>query len=199
MTFFSESRFPTDVSYGVSGGPMFHTEVVETSSGEEYRNMRTPYSKNKYNVASGIKNAEQLHEVMRFFRAMKGKAVGFRFKDWFDYQLKNQFIAHSDGKIKKYQLIKSYEIETLCEVRKISKPVKDTVMVFIDGIIYHRVKVDYTTGEIILYKAPKKGGLITVDCEFDVPVRFDTDHIAASIENYGVYSAQQISLVEIKI
>jgi uncharacterized protein (TIGR02217 family) len=45
MTFFLDSRFPTDISYGMSGGPCFYTEVVETHSGTEYRNIRTPYGR----------------------------------------------------------------------------------------------------------------------------------------------------------
>jgi hypothetical protein len=32
-----------------------------------------------------------------------------------------------------------------------------------------------------------------------VPVRFDADYLATSIENYGVYSHHEITLIEIKL
>lgn len=41
--------------------------------------------------------------------------------------------------------------------------------------------------------------MIKAEGEFDVAVRFDIDHLVTSIENYGVYSHQDIPLIEIKI
>ncbi|MCH9754201.1 MAG: DUF2460 domain-containing protein, partial [Alphaproteobacteria bacterium] len=124
---FLENRFPTDISYGVSGGPCFDTEIVETHSGTEYRNIRTPYGRNKYNIASGIKTQNQLDEVINFFRVVKGKGIGFRFKDWLDYKVEKQFLGYSDGKVKKMQLTKIYSLGTSNEIRKITKLVKGTI------------------------------------------------------------------------
>jgi uncharacterized protein (TIGR02217 family) len=37
-------------------------------------------------VGSGLKNQQQLDELIAFFRARKSKAYGFRFKHWTDYK-----------------------------------------------------------------------------------------------------------------
>jgi uncharacterized protein (TIGR02217 family) len=198
MISFCEERFPTDVSYGISGGPSFHTEIVETAIGHEYRNIRSPYGRNRYNIASGIKTKKQLDKVVAFFRAMKGRAIAFRFKDWLDFEAEQQFIAISDGKLRQYQLVKSYEIGTIAEVKKISKPVKDSVKIYVDGNLYRRARID-DLGLISLYKPLPKGVTITADFEFDVPVRFDTDQISASIESYGVHSMREIPLIEVNL
>jgi uncharacterized protein (TIGR02217 family) len=34
--------------------------------------------------------------------------------------------------------------------------------------------------------------------EFDVPVRFDTDHMAVTIETYQLHNWQQIPIVELR-
>ena len=39
---------------------------------------------------------------------------------------------------------------------------------------------------------------VTADFEFDVPARFDTDHMAVTIESYRLHAWQQIPLVEIR-
>ena len=196
---FLENRFPTDISYGVSGGPCFDTEIVETHSGTEYRNIRTPYGRNKYNIASGIKTQNQLDEVINFFRVVKGKGIGFRFKDWLDYKVEKQFLGYSDGKVKKMQLTKIYSLGTSNEIRKITKLVKGTIEIYLSGRRTRLFNVDSNNGELTFPRAPKKGVKIEASFEFDVPVRFNTDHISASIENYGVHSFDNIELIEIYI
>jgi uncharacterized protein (TIGR02217 family) len=39
---------------------------------------------------------------------------------------------------------------------------------------------------------------VTADFEFDVPVRFDTDHMAVTIESYRLHAWQQIPIVELR-
>lgn len=48
-------------------------------------------------------------------------------------------------------------------------------------------------------RPPAKGAIITARFEFDVPVRFDTDYLNASIDNYGSSSCSNILLVEVKL
>jgi uncharacterized protein (TIGR02217 family) len=40
---------------------------------------------------------------------------------------------------------------------------------------------------------------LLADFEFDVPVRFDTAHMAVTIESYRPHSWQQIPIVELRI
>jgi uncharacterized protein (TIGR02217 family) len=42
------------------------------------------------------------------------------------------------------------------------------------------------------------GVQITADFEFDVPVRFDTDHMAVTIETFRLHRWQQIPILELR-
>lgn len=87
---FAEAQFPADISYGATGGPVFLTDVVATVSGHEQRNSKWAQARARYNVASGVKTEAQWQALIAFFRARRGKAVGFRFKDWSDFKAVNQ-------------------------------------------------------------------------------------------------------------
>ena len=58
--------------------------------------------------------------------------------------------------------------------------------------------VDVTTGVITFSTAPAVGVAITADFELDVPVRFDTDHMAVTIESFKLHRWQQIPIVELR-
>jgi len=46
--------------------------------------------------------------------------------------------------------------------------------------------------------APLSGRVISADFAFDVPVRFDTDRLSATLEDYGVHSWMDIPLIEVR-
>ncbi len=198
MTSFEEIQFPTDISYGATGGPMFLTDVVATVSGHEQRNSKWSQSRAKYNVASGIKTESQWQELIAFFRTRKGKAVGFRFKDWSDYQGTNEAIGTGDGSTADFQLVKIYS-SNIAVSRDITKPVAGTVKIYVDSVLQSGVAVDATTGIVTLSSAPANATAITADFEFDVPVRFDTDELAISMDSFDAGSWNSIPLIEVRI
>jgi uncharacterized protein (TIGR02217 family) len=61
------------------------------------------------------------------------------------------------------------------------------------------VAANVTTGLITFTTAPAVGVQITADFEFDVPARFDTDHMAVTIETYRLHRWQQIPIVELRL
>jgi uncharacterized protein (TIGR02217 family) len=198
MQEFSEQQFPVDISYGMSGGPEYSTDIIETRNGNEQRNVNWLRGRGIYNVAHGVRTQIQLEKLIAFFRSHKGRAIGFRFKDWCDYQAHNQQIAVCDGKQQRFFLIKTYNSGKLSEVRPITKPVNNTVQIMLNGKLQAAgYNVDYKAGIIEFTKTLPQGTIITANFEFDVPVRFDTDKLSASIDNYGVYSWQNIPLIEI--
>jgi uncharacterized protein (TIGR02217 family) len=86
------------------------------------------------------------------------------------------------------------------EVWTITKPVGGTVKVYLDDIEQlSGWSVDTTTGIVTFSTAPALGVEVTADFEFDVPVRFDTDHMAVTIESYRLHNWQQIPIVEVKL
>jgi uncharacterized protein (TIGR02217 family) len=198
---FIETRFPADIAYGSSGGPEYSTDVVITQSGYEQRNSNWQEARAVYNVAHGIKTQSQLNMLIAFFRARKGRADGFRFKDWTDYRADGQLIGYGDGETTLFQLIKHYVSGDITETRTIYKPVAGTVYLYCNAVLQEEsaYEVDVTTGGIIFDTAPAAAVAITAGFEFDVPVRFDTDRLSASLDSYGSHSWYDIPIVEIKL
>lgn len=196
---FTEIRFPENISYGSTGGPEFSTDVVTTHNGCEQRNINWSRARARYNIAYGVRSSEQLTELITFFQARKGKAIGFRFKDWSDFTVTNQEVEIGDGKKMTFQLIKTYISGKDKHTRMIKKPVYDTIKIYLDDEETKKYSVNYSMGEITFIKPPAKGTIITASFEFDVPVRFDTDYLNASIDNYGSNSWSNIPLVEVKL
>lgn len=200
MTDFEEVQFPSDISYGATGGPMFLTDVVTTVSGHEQRNSKWSQSRAKYNVASGIKTESQWQALIAFFRARRGKAVGFRFKDWSDYKAENVQIGVGDGSETDFQLVKIYSSGSVAVSRDITKPVAGTVDIYVDAVLQSSgITVDTETGIVSFSSAPGSGDVITADFEFDVPVRFDTDEMAVSMDSFDAGNWSSIPLIEVRV
>lgn len=197
---FVEVQFPTDISYGSSGGPEYATDVVASSSGYEQRNINWAQARARYNVAHGVKTKAQLDALIAFFRARKGRAHGFRFKDWTDYQATAEAIGTGNGVLTQFQLVRNYISGGSTETRIIKKPVLGSVQVYKNAVLQSSgVSVDTTTGMVTFATPPTAGQAITATFQFDVPVRFDTDKLSASLDAYGIHSWQDISLVEVRV
>lgn len=197
---FAEVQFPADISYGSSGGPEYATDVVASASGYEQRNVNWVEARARYNVAHGVKTKAQLEALIAFFRARKGRAHGFRFKDWTDYQATTETLGTGNGSQTQFPLIRTYVSGGVTETRTIKKPVAGTVQVYKNGVLQTSgVRVDTTTGVVTFTTAPPAGQRITASFQFDVPVRFDTDRLSASLDAYGIHSWLDIPIVEVRV
>jgi uncharacterized protein (TIGR02217 family) len=197
---FVEVQFPSDISYGSAGGPEYATDIVASVGGYEQRNINWEQARARYNVAHGVKTKAQLDALIAFFRARKGRAHGFRFKDWTDYQATNEPLGTGNGTQTQFQLVKRYVSGSVTDIRTIVKPVSGTVQVYKNAVLQTTgVSVDTVTGMVIFASAPAAGQAITASFQFDVPVRFDTDKLSASLDAYGIHSWQDISLVEVRV
>ena len=197
---FHEIRFPDDIAYGATGGPEYLTTVVSMASGHEQRNANWSAARGKWNVASGLKHQTQLNTLIAFFRARKGRAYGFRFKDWTDYRATGQAIGTGEGATKSFQLVKSYVSGAGSETRIITKPVQGTVVPYLTGIKHTSGwLMNTTTGILTFLTAPAQGVAITANFEFDVPIRFDTDSMAVTIEQIDLHQWSDIPIIEIRI
>jgi uncharacterized protein (TIGR02217 family) len=102
--------------------------------------------------------AAQIDELIAFFRARRGRAYGFWFKDWTDYKATGQLLGTGDDVQTQFQLVKHYPSGSVIEVRTITKPVAGTVEVYLDGIEQlSGWSVDTTTGFVTLGTAPALG------------------------------------------
>lgn len=197
---FHEVRFPDDIAYGATGGPEFATSVVATASGYEQRNINWSAARGRWDVASGLKKQTQLDTLIAFFRARKGRAHGFRFKDWTDYKATAQALGTGNGTITTFQLSRIYSSGGNTDVRTITKPVAGTVKVYLAGVLQASGwSVNTTTGVITFSTPPANGVAVSADYEFDVPVRFDTDRMAVTIEQINLHQWSGIPIVEIRV
>jgi uncharacterized protein (TIGR02217 family) len=201
ITAFAEVQFPPDISYGSKGGPMFSTDIVTTFSGHEQRNINWQETRARYDISSGIKTEAQWQHLIAFFRARRGRAIGFRYKDWSDYKGVNQLIGKGDRDKKEFQLVKQYVNGGYNYTRIINKPVNNNICkIYIDSMLIERgFSIDFTTGIIIFDQPPRNSEEITADFEFDVAVRFDTDHLDFSIDSFAIGSWGNITLIEIRV
>ncbi|MEX2643456.1 MAG: DUF2460 domain-containing protein, partial [Acetobacterales bacterium] len=128
-----------------------------------------------------------------------GRAYGFRFKDWTDYQAFAEGLGVGDGASTTFQLVRRYASGGEIETRIIAKPVPGTVKVYRDGVeAVTGWSVNTATGLVIFTTAPTSGVQVTADFEFDVPVRFDSDQMDLRLETYQLGSWNQIQVVEIR-
>lgn len=201
---FIEERFPTEISYGSAGGPAFSTNVFESSSGFEQRTLLWAEARAKYNIATGIKDKLDMDEVLKFFFNVRGRSIGFRFKDWADYQITAQNIGTGDGSTTQFPLIKTYVTGSYTYTRRIYKPVSGSISaVTVGGVAQTETThftVNYTTGMITFLSPPAGAAAIVIGAaEFDVPVRFDTDELPITHEAWLAESLSSIPLVELKL
>ena len=205
---FHEVRFPDNISRGARGGPERRTQIVELASGDEERNASRANSRRRYDVAYGIRRADDLAAVVAFFEARNGRLHGFRFKDWGDHKSclpsgtpspTDQAIGTGVGATTTFQLVKRYASGNQTWVRTITKPVAGSVIVALNGAtLASGWSVDTTTGVITFAAAPGSGVTVTAGFEFDVPVRFDTDVLDVTLDLERLGSITSIPLLEIR-
>ncbi|MBN8955781.1 MAG: DUF2460 domain-containing protein [Rhizobiales bacterium] len=191
---FRNISFPPYVARGATGGPSFSTNVVTLASGAEERNILWANARGKWNISTGIRTREQMLDVIAFFHVVKGRAYSFRFKDWNDYSATGETMVEITPTV--WQLVKRYSIGGFEHLRTITKPVVGTVAVLVGGIPTVPSGIDYLTGQLTFASAP--GSLPTASFEFDVPVRFDTDHLPVQANAFDQQVVSQIDLVEVR-
>ncbi len=205
---FHEVRFPDNISRGARGGPERRTQIVELTSGDEERNASWANSRRRYDVAYGVRRADDLATVVAFFEARNGRLYGFRYKDWADYKSclpsqqptpTDQGLGTGDGTAVTFQLAKTYTSGSQAWTRPVAKPVAGSAQVALDGA--EQVSgwsIGTSTGLVTFDAPPVAGVLVTAGFEFDVPVRFDSDTLDVSLDIERLGSITSIPLVEIR-
>lgn len=208
---FHEVRFPANLSFGSVGGPERRTEIVTLANGFEERNTPWAHSRRHYDAGVGLRSLDDVERLIAFFEARGGQLHGFRWKDWADYkscpaskqvEYDDQFIGLGDGVTTVFQLQKTYSSGGVDYVRPITKPVAGTVKLGLQG--NHQAEavhfsVDTETGLVTFVEAPPREARVTAGFEFDVPVRFDTDRIAVSVQSFQAGDLPQVPVVEVRI
>lgn len=203
---FDDVVFPLNIGRGAEVSAEFSTNVVTLMSGHERRNSDWSDARMSYDVAPGVRSEEELVELIDFFRARRGAAIGFRFGDPFDSSSNgaggvpsatDQPIGTGDDVRTAFQLVKNYGSGGSAQVRAITRPRPATIMVAVDGVPVAEWSQG-PLGEIRFDSAPAMGTIVTAGYRFDVPVRFGQDRIDVNRATFGAGEMPSVLLVEIK-
>jgi len=195
-----EIRIPDQIKYGAIGGPGFKTTIFQASSGVEQRNVDWQDIRAQYNIGHAITDKADLDPLIAFFYARRGRAYGFRFKDYLDFEITGpQQIGVGDGVQTAFQVFKRYDDTVRPFDRVITKLVSGTVTVYLDGTPQvSGFTVNLNTGIVTFTAAPSAAVIVGIVCEFDVPVRFDVDDMGVAIDSFSEFNWDGITLVEVR-
>lgn len=190
---FLDIRFPPNISYNCSGGPMFSTDIVIMANGAEARNQNWAYERLTYDVAHAARKPVDWQALQAFFRIVRGRACSFRFKDWTDFTVtgtQGVFIAIDATHA---YLAKRYTFSGQTFDRKLTKIVAGTYTPTGGS----GLTLDYATGILTYATLPS-----TFVAEFDVHCRFDTDEMRAETKSMSgtelIVGWQAIPVVEVR-
>ena len=199
---FDEIQFDPEISYGAVGGPAFSTTVITMATGFEQRNQNWARARGRWRVGHELKFNTELEDLIEFFRSRRGRARGFRFKDWSDYAVTLMQFGTGDNSETDFQLTKTYSdaLSLNDYTRIITKPVSGQVRVFLDAVeqtLGVDFTVDLTTGIVTFTVAPGGGKVISWTGEFDTPARFDQDSMNINLVAFDANNWQGIEIVEL--
>lgn len=207
---FPTYRLPTDIEVGAQGGPEFMTVIQEAISGQEQRIRVWAKCRAKYDIGYSILNSEDAagnyRAVYHLFYGHLGRLYPFRFKDWNDYQATADNFGTGDGSDLTFQLSKTYDPSQIMLNTPGSRTytreiylLANTPIIKVNGVT-KATPGDYSisaTGLVTFTSAPTNGHALTWTGEFDIPVRFDIDHLPvimneAMLARYGGISLREV-------
>lgn len=163
--------------------PHFKNSCITTKSGIEVRHLDDEHAKYKYIIKNCILNKIEFEQFHSFFKARRGQSYAFRFRDYTDFQVIRQNIAEGDDTSKQFQLFKLYKDPILPYIRQITKPVNNTVKLYINDEPIQPDKIDCQKGIVYLVDPLPIGKFLIADFNFDVVVRFCDDNFSYRISN----------------
>ncbi|MDJ0979503.1 MAG: DUF2460 domain-containing protein [Erythrobacter sp.] len=206
MQSFDDVLYPFSLGRNTAVAPEFSTTVTVSTSGHERRNALWSDARINFDVGPGIRSEAELSELIAFFRARRGPARGFRISDPFDFSTNqmtgtpsmiDQLLGVGDGAKADFQLIKTYGGGAEPQIRPITRPRADTIVVSLDGV----PETDWILGShgtLSFSQAPPPGVQVRAGFLFDVPVRFAEDRIDVSGVNFAAGEAPSVPLVELR-
>ena len=138
MAFHDQAVFPTEISYGSTGGPGAGTIIQEVPDGRANRILRQAEPLFRFDVADRVKEPHELAAVMRFWHARRGSLFGFRFLNHLDcstaFNLETEIDAEDpadrveigigDGSTTTFPLVRIYEDAGEQVSKRITKPMR---------------------------------------------------------------------------
>ncbi|NCN84133.1 MAG: DUF2460 domain-containing protein [Sphingomonadales bacterium] len=204
---FDDVLFPLAIGQGASVSPGFSTNIVTTISGHEKRNSDWADARMEFDVGPGIRSEAELRDLIAFFRARRGAAKAFRFRDPYDHSSRemvgeptpvDQFLGTGDGQRTDFPLVKSYgDPATEPQQRLITRPDPDSLQVAVDGQLVGDWSLG-PAGMVSFDSPPPDDSAISAGFLFDVPVRFASDQLTVSHATFLAGDIPEVLLVEVR-
>ena len=184
----------------------FSTQIVSAPSGHEQRASEWAEARMRYDAGPGIRSEADVRALVDFFRARRGAARAFRFRDPFDASSAgdgglpmagDQMLGVGDGVRRQFALVKRYGAGDAEQVRNVRLPVESSVRVSVDGLETAAFLVT-EDGEVLLDVAPAAGVAVRAGFLFDVPVRFADDRLEVSRATFLAGEVASVPLVEVR-
>jgi len=204
VTPFEDVNFPIPIGAEASDSPGFSTNVVTSASGYEQRNANWQQARLRFDAGPGVRGDAELGELLSFFRARRGSAVAFRFRDPFDHSSNgmtdasgaaDQRLGVGDGIKTRFPLIKTYGEG---ERRRITRPVAGTVRVTVDGEEQSGGWTIEALGVVQFDEPPGAGAEVHAGFLFDCPVRFAEDRLDINRASFLAGEAPSVPLIEVR-
>lgn len=201
---FDDVLFPIEIGQEASVAPTFSTNVVTSAGGFEARNVNWSQARLRFDAGPGVRSDAELETLLAFFRARRGAAVAFRFRDPYDNSSNgmtgtpsaaDQEIGTGDGAKNPFALAKSYGSGGH---RRITRPVPGSVRIAVNGSELMSGWVLEDKGMIQFDEPPAAGAAVTAGFLFDTPVRFAEDRIEVNRSTFLAGEAPSVPLVEVR-
>ncbi|WP_174275092.1 DUF2460 domain-containing protein [Sphingomonas bacterium] len=206
MQAFDDVDFPIAIGAHASVEPGFSTAIVASASGVEQRNMDWAQARLRFDAGPGVRSQADIEALLRFFRARRGAARGFRFRDPLDDSSAGSTDAAGfgdvplgigDGARTRFALVKLYG-DDAPELRRITRPIAGSVRVGVGGSERLTGWALEEGGIVSFASAPAAGQAVTAGYRFAVPVRFAEDHLQVSLGAVLAGEAPSVPLIEVR-
>jgi uncharacterized protein (TIGR02217 family) len=200
---FHEVSFPIAIGREASVEPAFSTAIVETAGGAEQRNADWADARMRFDAGPGVRGEAELQALIAFFRARRGAAAAFRFRDPYDDSsngmtgepgAEDQLLGLGDGVRTEFALRKDYDGQE----RRITRPVAGSVRVSVAGVERVSGWSLEPGGTVSFAVPPAAGEAVRAGYRFDVPVRFAEDRLQVSRATFLAGEAVSVPLVEVR-
>jgi uncharacterized protein (TIGR02217 family) len=159
----------------------------------------------RYDAGPGVRSEADLQTLIAFFRARRGAAKTFRFRDPLDHSsagmtgtptATDQLLGEGDGVRTVFPLLKRYGEGEEAEMWPITRPVAGSVLASVDGVTASGWTLQ--GGAIAFATPPAAGAVVRAGFLFDVPVRFAEDTLAIDTATFLAGEAGSVPLIEVR-
>lgn len=206
MLHFDDIAYPLALGRDAAVVAEFSTSVATTASGHERRNSLWSEARLRFDVGPGIRSEAELGVLLSFFRARRGAARGFRLRDPTDCSSNgmtasptaaDQLLGTGDGLRSSFALVKRYGGDAEGQVRRITRPRPESIVVSIDGM--PAAGWTLLAGGIISFvEPPAVGAAVRAGFLFDVPVRFAEDKLEIAGASFAAGEAPSVPVIELR-